>query len=160
MRTLFKIILICLVFHTSCRIKKDAVKTKTSTEKQNDINRKITKVTEQKREGGNIKTSVLPEEKRERDENGNFKEFVQLLKDGALTKEIHYKSDGTIDIDCTADEIWTRIEERLDERDKSIIKTDTKEKVKSKDESFGNSILIYIALVIGIYASFRKKNRN
>lgn len=145
---IFSLILLMSCF--SCDIQKKAIKTKEATQKQNDIVKQSVKVTEEKRPGGKIKTSILPEKDREKDENGNFKQFIQELRDGALTKTIYYKQDGGVDIDCTSDEIWKRIEERLQERDNSKINTQVTEKKREKEETFKTAVIPFVILGLGI----------
>lgn len=141
--------LFALLFFTSCEIQKKAFKDKTNTETQNDIVRESTEVTQEKREGGNLHTGIIPESERARDENGDIKELIQTLKDGGLTKTIYYKPDGTVDVDCTADEIWIRIEKRLNERDTSTSEINSKVKDKEKTEKLSSSIVLYGFLGIG-----------
>lgn len=141
----FGILLIVSILFTlfSCDIQKKAVKSKRDTTTQNDIVKESTKVTEEKREGGSIKSEIIPIQERERDENGQIKELIQTLRDGGLTKTIYYKPDGRVDVDCTADEIWTRIEEKLNERDNSVTETEVKEKEREKEENFDSSVILY-----------------
>lgn len=160
------IILISIIFLYGCDTTKKAIKTKTDTTTQNDIVKESTKVTETKREGGTIKSDIIPLEDRERDENGNIKELIETLRDGALTKTIYYKPDGNVDVECTADEIWTRIEEKLNERDNSITEEQIKEKDRSKEVDFQSQVILYgfagIGLIVAIIAffGFRFLNQN
>ena len=120
-----------------------------STELENNITKEASKVTEEKRDGGQLFTPIIPIENRERDENGLVKELIQELKDGSLTKTIYYKPDGSVDVDCTEDEIWVRIEEKLNERDLSIKTTEEKIKDKEKTEEFDSSVILYAFIGLG-----------
>lgn len=148
----------------SCDISKAAVKSKTSTDQQNDVTKTGTIITEALRPGGTVKGSIIPEAQREKDENGFYKELIQKLTDGGATQTIYYKPDGTVDYDCTADEIWSRIEQRLEERDKSTTITETKDKASEKTEDFDSSVILYVmggfALMVLIIAFFGFKLLN
>ncbi|WP_422105566.1 hypothetical protein [Winogradskyella sp.] len=158
MKHIFYCIAIALVFLCGCDIQKKAAKAKRDTITQNDIVKESTKVTEEKRDGGQIFSGIIPIEQRERDENGDIKELIQTLRDGALTKTIYYKPDGSVDVDCTADEIWTRIEEKLNERNNSQIQVQEKEKDSEKEENFDSSVILYgfmgIAVIMIIFVFF------
>lgn len=143
-KILYIIAVFILLF--SCDIQKKALKTKSSTETKKDIVSESVKVTEEKREGGKIISHIKPIEQRERDSNGNLKELIDVIKEGGLTKTIYYKPDGKVDVECTADEIWTRIEEKINQRDNTIVEADVKEKDKEKEEKFDSSFIIYIIL--------------
>ncbi len=152
---------------SACGLKKEVKKSTRDTEVQNDKQSIATTVTEEKRDGGSIRTGILPVDMRPRDEFGALEELVQEIKDGGLTKTIYYKPDGTVDVDCTADEIWTRIEKRLEERDNS--KTITEESSKKKDEDmefnpqyllYGLALVIFLALVgLGVLFWMSSKQR-
>lgn len=146
------------VYLFGCDTTKKAVKTKTDTTTKNDIIKESTTVTETKSEGGNLKTEITPLEDRERDSNGEIKELVEVLKDGGLTKTIYYKPDGKVDVECTADEIWTRIEQQLNERDNSIKEETKKDKDRSKEVDFQSEVILYafagLALIIAVIAFF------
>lgn len=151
------VLFLMVIFANSCDIQKKALKSKSLTEQKNDIEKQEVTVTEETRPGGSVKGSIIPEEKRERDDNGFYKELIQKLTDGGATQTIYYKPDGTVDVDCTADEIWTRIEKRLNERDNTIIDTETKEKEKEKTENFDSSVIVYFmigAVLLGSVITF------
>ncbi|MEP0266566.1 hypothetical protein [Dokdonia sp.] len=135
------LLFITIVFLQSCDITKRAVKSKIETEKQTNTDTKVDKVnesktiTERKVEGGNIRTQIIPEKDRERDDTGAIKELVQEIKEGGLTKTVIYKQDGSVDVDCRLAEMFERIEQENVERDNSIITIveNLEEQIKSKD---------------------------
>ena len=143
-KNILYVLLILLV--VSCSASKTKTRKQTDTEQKNDIVTESTKVTEEKREGGNIVSHIKPIEKRERDENGDIKELIEEIRDGGLTKTIYYKPDGSVDVECTADEIWKRIEEKQRQKDESIINTDIKEATKEKESMLNGTFIIYVFL--------------
>lgn len=155
-KTLF--ILFVWIMFFSCDTTKKAIKSKKETTTQNDIAKESSEVIETKREGGTLKTDIIPYEERERDANGDIKELVQTLKDGGLTKTIYYKPDGKVDVECTADEIWTRIEKKLNERDNSLTEKQSKDKDQLKEVDFQSEIILYgfigLALIVAVIAFF------
>lgn len=160
------IFLTILLIFSSCKTTKDFAKKKENTTEQKNVTTKISKLTETKREGGQISTDIIPENQRLKDENGQIKELVQELKKGGLTKTIIYKPDGKVNVECTADEIWTRIQEKIQEQDNSIINTETKEKQKFKQVEFDSKIVLFIVLgfvlvaFIFFYFLFKSINKN
>lgn len=159
-------LLIIAIGLTSCDTTKKAVKSKTNTLKKNDITEVSTKVSETKRDGGEVFTTIKPESQREKELDGSIRELTQTIKDGGLTKTIYYKPDGSVDVDCTADDIWLRIEEKLNKKDLSTEQTDTKEKEKDKQVEFKTEIILYGFLGIGFIVAiiafflFRYLNQN
>jgi len=144
MKNLTIIYLLCGLFlFTGCDIKKQAIKSKAEVQEQTDTVETATKVTEEKREGGQIQTPIIPYEDRERDTSGAIKELIQEIKDGGLTKTITYRPDGGVDVECTADEIWVRIEEQLEKRESKQRAEETLQKQKEKEESFDSTAFLY-----------------
>jgi len=153
-----KALLILIMFSTllSCDVTKRALTAKaetqqtTQTDEKRDITREGTTVKETTREGGEITTDILPLEERPRDENGNFEELIQTIKDGGLTKTIYYRPDGTASVNCDAADILERIESSMIERDNSLIKRmdqiEQKSKVKEqeKKKEFKTSSILYM----------------
>jgi hypothetical protein len=111
---------------------------------------------QEKRKGGEIKTEIIPIENRERDENGDLKELVKTIKEGGLTKTVIYRPDGKVDVECTADEIYRLIEEKIQQREQSITSEQTKEKNKQKEEVFNPTQFVFgfIFLVVLILIGF------
>ena len=161
--SVFLILSLCII---GCDTTKQAQKNKTDTETKNNIIKESFKVTETKRQGGDIKTTIIPENKRERELDGSIKELTQTIRDGGLTKTIYYKPDGSVNVDCKADEIWERIEEKLNEKDLSTKKEIEKEKNKTKDVDFQSEVILYGFLGIGFIVAiisfflFRYLNQN
>lgn len=159
-------IMLLMLFVLGCDIQKQALKNKTTTDQKNDINKEAVTITEESSKGGTVKASILPESQREKDENGFYKELIQKLTDGGATQTVYYKPDGTVDLDCTADEIWKRIESRLIEKDNSTTTTDTVQKEKEKTENFDSSIILYVMLglafmvLIVSFFGFKLLNKN
>lgn len=141
------IILLCLCFN--CNVSKKATKAKTQKTEQKDVTTSKTIVTEEKRDGGTIHSTIIPESQREKDENG-FKEILKEFKEGGLTKTIYYKPDGSVDIDCIGDEIWKRVEEKIDERDLSKIDTEEKLKLQEKEKTFSFKDIYFLYIFLGI----------
>jgi len=166
MKKTILLILITAALTVACDTTKTAIKSKTETEKKNDVTSFSTKVTEEKRPGGLITTRIIPENQREKELDGSIKELTQTIKDGGLTKTIYYKPDGSIDVDCTADEIWQRIEERLSVRDLSTTNEKTKDKDSKKEVDFNASVILYGFLGLGFIVAiiafflFRYLNQN
>jgi hypothetical protein len=156
MKLALKIILLSILVY-SCSVKKDSAKKKIKSVEAKDVNTEIVRSIQEKRKGGKITTEIIPVEKRERDENGELKELIETIKDGGLTKTVIYRPDGKVDVECTADEIYRLIKEKIKQQDNSIVKEEVKEKQKQKEEKFNPAPFIFgliglaIILLVGFF---------
>ena len=148
MKKLFIILLLLASCIQSCSIQKRSTKKKIQTEEFKDVTTSMLRTIKEKRAGEQITTPIIPVEKRERDENGDFKEFIKEFKKGGLTKTVYYKPDGSVDVQCIEDAIDRLITEKIKQQDNTVTNTETKEKNKEKEESFQSEIILYI--VIGL----------
>lgn len=160
------IIILIIAFISSCNILKDKQKTKINSSEKKDVVETITRVTEEKRPGGNLKATILPEEKRPRNNDGSLKAFLDKFKDGPLTKTVYYKPDGSVDVNCIADEVFRRIEEKKILEDNTITDTSIKKKSKIKEEGLKSITVLYfmtgLALVVFviIFLLFKNLSKN
>jgi biopolymer transport protein ExbD len=153
-KLVFKIMLFVLV--SSCTVKKQAVKRKTTKVEAKDVTTSVVRTIQEKRPGKQITTEIIPIEKRERDQNGQIKELIKEFKEGGLTKTILYKPDGSVNVQCIEDAIDRIITEKYNQRDNSVITEQTKEKEKQKEEKFNPAPFIYglIALLVILFIAF------
>jgi hypothetical protein len=146
MKSIFKIIILSILV-CSCAVKKESTKKKVKKVEAKDVSTEIVRSIQEKREGGQIKTEIIPIEKRERNENGELKELIKTIKNGGLTKTVVYRPDGKVDVECTADEIYRLIEEKIKQSDNSFITQEIKEKEKQKEEKF-NPTPFFVSLIV------------
>ena len=132
----FKIIFLAILL-SGCKITKDKLRENKHTE--SNITKQSTIVTDIKRDGGSVKkviSKLLPPRE---------KDTVFVVSKGTATQTIIYRKDGTIEADCQCEEIWEHIEEKLNERDLSVIDYQKREKHK-EEQGFSDTMLLYIVL--------------
>lgn len=146
----FTFLVICII--TSCSASKEVKKTKkeAQTEIKKDIGKKGTIITEEIQEGGKTSIRIIPLGERERDEMGELKEMIKELKDGGVTGRVRYYKDGSADCECDTEALQRKIIELYEQRDESIIKNETKESAKEKEESFKISNTVILAIMGGL----------
>lgn len=157
------LVFILMLIVSSCTVLKQATKDKSATDKLTntdtvvDTEKTSKTITERVVEGGDINTTIPPESERERDENGLLKDLIQEIKDGGLTKTIHYKPDGSVDVDCRLAEMFERIQQENVERDNSIISIMENfeerlvKKESEKTESVSPTVLIYFFVGMALF---------
>ncbi len=157
------LVFVFIFIFSSCEVTKQSLKNKSSTDKivntdtVLDTEKTSKTITERVVEGGEINSTIKPEDERERDENGLLIDLIQEIKDGGLTKTIHYKPDGSVDVDCRLAEMFERIQQENVERDNSIISImENLEqrlvvKEKEKTESISSSAFIYFFIGMALF---------
>lgn len=150
------VFVLLIILLTSCEVSKQAFKLRNDINKEtletvsNNIETVENTTSEKIREGGYISTDIIPENERERDENGDIKELIQEMIDGGLTKTIYYRPDGSTKVDCKASDILERLETSIVTRDKTfsdrLDKLDQKINAKEVDKkaSIGSEVILYI----------------
>ncbi len=130
-------VLILLVLLASCKVSKEKASSKSTI--KNDIDRSLTEVIESKREGGSVHKVYYPVFK------PRAKDSTDITRSGSAKLKTVFKKDGSTEIGCYCDEIWERLERRLDERDKTLTALKT-----SQGQSTREIPKAYVLYAIGL----------